>query len=101
MSKKEITLEKAFEILRQCAGVILEERFLVPSLFEIEGDGENVWMSVHWIEQYKGDEVIIFVSFSEDDNKKVILDGCNLTVVNTDGEEEVLTLMREWFPEEQ
>ncbi len=101
MSKKEIPLTKAFEILRQCAGVVLEERFLIPSLFEIEEDGENVWMSVHWFEQYGEDELIVFVSFSEEDNKKVILDGCTLTVVNTDGEEEELTLLREWYPEEQ
>lgn len=99
MRKKDIPLKRAYEILTLCSGVLLEDRFIVPSLFEIEGIPDNVWMSTHWFENHDGEEAIVFVTFNEEDNKKVVLEGCNLTLVNTDGEEEVFTLLQEFFPD--
>jgi hypothetical protein len=102
MYKKDIPLKEALQILRQCHGVLLEDRFIEPSLFDLEGDPDNVWMSLHWFQEHheeeEGEVVFVIVTFIEDDNKKVILDGCTMTVVNTDGEEEVLTLLKEWYP---
>jgi hypothetical protein len=100
MSKRDISLKRAYDILRQCAGVLLEERYIEPTLFDLEDDGNNTWMNIHWTEIYNGEEVYIVVSFIEDDNRTVILEGGVMTLVNSDGEEEELTLLREFIPED-
>jgi hypothetical protein len=41
----------------------------------------------------------VVVDFNEGDNQKVVLDGSSLILVNSDGEEEELILLREWVPE--
>jgi hypothetical protein len=97
--EKEITLQDAYYFLRQCTGVLLEGRFIEPSLLEIEDDYSNEWMCLHWEEEYDGEELDVVVSFNEEDNQKCILNGSTLVLVNTDGEEEELTLLREWSPE--
>ena len=98
---KEITLRKAFEILQQCTAVILEGRFVEPHLYEIEDEYGNEFMSLQWSEEFEGSELDFVVSFNEGDNLKVPLEGCELTLVNSEGEEETLTLLKEWFPEVQ
>jgi len=100
MHKRDISLKQAYSILRQCAGILLEERYIEPTLFDIENDGNNTWMNIHWTEMYGGEEVYIVVSFIEDDNRTVVLEGSVMTVVNSDGEEEELTLLREFIPED-
>ena len=96
--KKDITLRDAYNILRQCIGVMLEDRFIEPSIFDIEDDYSNEWLSLQWEEVFRGEEVDIVVAFTEGDNQKVFLEGSELTLVNTDGEEETMTLVREWIP---
>jgi hypothetical protein len=97
--EKKITLQDAYNYLRQCTGILLEGRFIEPSLLEIENDYSNEWLNLHWEEVYRGEELDVLVAFNEEDNQKCILDGSTLILVNTDGEEEELTLLREWFPE--
>ena len=97
--KAEIPLQDAYNLLRQCIGVLLEGRFIEPHLFDIEDDYSNEWLSLQWVEEYRGEELDVIVNFTEGDNTKVILDGSSLILVNTDGEEEELILLREWIPE--
>ncbi len=96
---KEIPLRKAFEILQQCTAVILEGRFVEPHLYEIEDEYGNEFMSLQWEEEYNSELLTVIVSFLEGDNLKVLLKGCELTLVNSEGEEECLELLKEWFPE--
>lgn len=96
---KEITLRKAFEILQQCTAVILEGRFVEPHLYEIEDEYGNEFMSLQWDEEYENELLSIAIGFNEGDNLKVPLEGCELTLVNSEGEEETLTLLKEWYPE--
>ena len=97
--KKEITIESAYNLIRQCTGVLLEGRYIEPHIFEIEGDYSNEWMTLQWEEVYCGEEIDVVVGFKEGDNQKVEFDGSILVLVNSDGEEEELTLLQEWIPE--
>jgi hypothetical protein len=97
--KSEIPLHDAVHILRQCTGVLLEGRFIEPHLFEIEDDYSNEWLSLQWTEEYDEEVLDVVVAFTEGDNQKVILDGSSLILVNSDGDEEELILLREWIPE--
>jgi hypothetical protein len=95
---KDIPLHDAIYLLRTCSGVLLEGRYLEPHLYETD-DGSVEFMSLQWSEEYEGDELDVVISFNEGDNIKVPFEGCELTLVNSDGEEETLTLLREWYPE--
>lgn len=96
---KDILLHDAYHLIRQCTGVLLEGRFVEPHLFDIEDDYSNEWMTLEWVEEYDGEELDVVVAFKEGDNQKVVLDGSSLILVNSDGEEEELVLLREWVPE--
>jgi len=96
---RDIPLHDAIHLLRQCSGVLLEGRYIEPHLHETDDEDESEFLSLQWTEEYEGDELDVVVSFGERDNIKVPLEGSELTLVNTDGEEEVLTLLREWIPE--
>lgn len=97
--KSEIPLHDAVHIIRQCTGVLLEGRYLEPHLLEIEDDYSNEWMTLQWEEVYCDEELDVVVAFTEGDNQRVLLEGSTLTLVNSDGDEEELTLLREWEPE--
>jgi hypothetical protein len=77
---------------------MLEDRFIEPSIFDIEDDYSNEWLSLQWEEEYRGETVDVVVAFTEGDNQKVLLEGSEMTLVNTDGEEETVVLVREWIP---
>jgi hypothetical protein len=95
---KDIPLHDAIYLLRTCSGVLLEGRYLEPHLYETD-DGSVEFMSLQWSEEFDNEELDFVISFNEGDNIKVPFEGCELTLVNSDGEEETLTLLREWFPE--
>jgi hypothetical protein len=97
--KSEIPLHDACHLLRHCIGVLLEGRFIEPHLLDIEDDYSNEWLSLQWVEEYRGEELDVIVGFTEGDNQRVLLDGSSLILVNSDGEEEELILLREWVPE--
>ena len=77
---------------------MLEDRFIEPSIFDIEGDYSNEWLSLQWEEEYRGEILDVVVAFTEGDNQKVLLEGSEMTLASTDGEEETITLVREWIP---
>ena len=77
---------------------MLEDRFIEPAIFDIEGDYSNEWLTLQWEEEYRGEVLDVVVAFTEGDNQKVLLEGSEMTLVSTDGEEETITLIREWIP---
>lgn len=97
---KYIDLYDAFELIRLCDGLILEDKILEPSLIGIENDPENEFLYLHWSEDIRG-EIIDFTSgFQEKDNQEILVDGPYITLINTDGQEEELMLLKAWDVED-
>ena len=97
--RKQISLKQAHDLLQLSPVVGLEGRYIVPSLFQLEGEEGSEFCVLYWTEIYKGDPVDFTVVFEEGDNKKCELDGCELVLVNNEGEEEVLQLLVHHYPE--
>lgn len=97
--KKQISLKQAHDLLQLSPVVGLEGRYIVPSLFQLEGEEGSEFCVLYWTEIYKGDPVDFTVIFEEGDNTKCELDGCELVLVNSEGEEEVLQLLVPHYPE--
>jgi len=93
---KQINLTNAFELLTQAAAIVLEGRPLIPVLFDIEYDNENEFLHLHWSE----DGVDFQVDFAEGDNQYVDVKGHIMTLVNVEGEEEEIELLKEFNAEE-
>lgn len=96
---KDIKLYQAWSLLQQASVVDLEGNLTVPQVHELEDDYKSVFLTLVWQEEYNDEILDVCVEFEEGDNQTCVLEGSHLILVNTDGEEEVLTLHREWFPE--
>ena len=96
--KKQISLEEAHGLLQLCPVIGLEGRYIVPSLFQLEGEEGSEFCILYWTEIFKGEPVDFTVVFEEGDNRKCELDGCELVLVNNDGEEEVIELLAPLYP---
>ena len=100
MSKtKEITLYQAWAFIKQCPVVCLEGNYIEPSVYELEDDYKNEFLLLSWTEIVDEEEVEFAVSFEEGDNLKCLLEGNLLILVSTDGEEEVIELLTNFYPE--
>ena len=97
--KKDIKLKEAYTILQQAYAVDLEGQLIHPTLYEIEDDYKNVFLSLYWQEEYDGEILDVLVEFEEGDNQTCILDGCHLILVNTDGQEEEIQILVPFYPE--
>lgn len=93
---KEISLSQAFDCLRLCEGIFLEGRLLEISLIGLEDDDNNEFAYLYWSEEIHGDIIDFDIVFKEGDNQKVLIDGPHMTLVNSEGEEEELILLRSW-----
>ena len=96
---KEINLHQAYDLIQQSAAVLLEGRLVEPTLMGVEDDDSNEFMYLTWEEEYEDDNLTVEISFIEGDNQVALVDGCNLTLIGSDGEEEELTLLREFDAE--
>jgi hypothetical protein len=96
---KEINLYEAYNLLQQCPVVLLEGRPIEPTLMGYEDKDNNEFMCLTWEEEYEDEPVVFEVVFVEGDNQNVELDGCKLYLVNTDGEQEEITLLKEFYAE--
>ncbi len=96
---KEITLYEAYSILQQCVGVVVEGRLIEPTLLGYEDSLDHEFMCLSWEEEYEEEDYLIEVVFLEGDNERVELDGCTMYLIGTDGEQEELTLLREYYAE--
>jgi hypothetical protein len=97
---KEISLYEAYSFLQQCPVVMLEGRPIEPTLMGYEDEDSNEFMSLSWEEEWEDELVTIEVVFVEGDNNKVELDGCVLSLVNSDGDQEEITLLKEFYAEQ-
>lgn len=95
----DIPLHDAYYYLSQCKGVLIEDRFIEPIVYEIEEEYDNIWLYLEW-ETFtdEGAPAIVTVCFNEKDNQNVLLEGSSLWLINTEGEEEELILLKEWDP---
>lgn len=96
---KEITLYQAWAFLKQCPVVCLEGNYIEPSVYELEDDYKNEFLSLTWSEIHDEEELQFIVTFAEGDNLKCILEGNLLILVSTDGEEEVIEMLTNFYPE--
>lgn len=93
---REIDLVDAFNLMRLCDGVILEGRHVDLSLIGIEHEDDHEFAYISWSEHIQDQWVDFDVVFKEGDNQKVLIDGSSLTLFSSEGEEEVLVLLKEW-----
>lgn len=90
MNKKEITLQEAYNILENCAGVIVDDNVLIyPSLSDITNEPDNEFLYLSWNEDGEDFEV----SFIESDNQKIVASGCSLFLTDSEGEENQITIL--------
>lgn len=93
-----ISIEDAHYYLSQCTGVLLEGRYIVPIVFDIEGDYDNEWLILEW-EEFEGkEEITVTISFLEKENQTILLEGSKMTLTTSDGDDEEIVLLREWKP---
>lgn len=90
MNKKQITLNEAYDILENSAGVIVDDNVLIyPSLNELANEPDNEFLYLSWNESGEDFEV----SFLEKDNEKAIVSGCSLFLTDSEGEETQITIL--------
>jgi hypothetical protein len=96
---KEIPLHQAYDLLQQSIAVVLEGRIVEPTLMGVQDDDSNEFMYLSWEEEFDNEDLIVELSFYEGDNQVALIDGSVLTLVNTDGDEEELVLVKEFDAE--
>jgi hypothetical protein len=79
---------------------MLEGRLIEPTLMGYEDNDSNEFMCLSWEEEWEDEMVVIEVVFVEGDNTQVEIDGCVLSLVNSDGEQEEITLLKEFYAEQ-
>ena len=92
---KQITLQTAFEFLVQSPAIILEDRALIPELYDLQQEPNNSFLRLSWHDKGLDFEVL----FEEGDNEFVEVDGQFLTLVNNENVEEQLELLAEFDAE--
>ena len=95
---KTLELYDAYYYLSRCAGLLIEGRYVEPTLTEIEDNYENEFLVLQWEQEHEGVLHLVEVGFKERDNQTVGLEGATLILTNSDGEDEELTLLQEWHP---
>ena len=92
---KQITLQTAFEFLAESPVILLEDRALIPELFDLNREPSNPFLRLSWHDKGLDFEVL----FEEGDNEFVEVDGQFLTLVNNENIEEQIELLAEFDAE--
>jgi hypothetical protein len=92
---KSISLYDAYCFLQECKVIELEGRYLEPHILSFEEESDNEFLVLQWEEEYEGDNFIVEVVFEEGDNQMVEIEGRKLYLVNSEGDQEELLLLRE------
>ena len=95
---KTLELYDAVYFLNQCTAIVLEGRYIEPIVSEVEDDFENEFLVLQWEQEHEGLFYTVEVSFKEGDNQTIGIEGSKLFLTNSEGEEEEITLLREWRP---
>jgi hypothetical protein len=96
---KEISLHQAYDLLQLSTAIVLEGRLIEPTLMGVQDDDSSEFMYVSWEEEFDDENLTVEISFYEGDNQVALIDGSNLTLINSDGEEEEFTLLKEFDAE--
>ncbi len=65
----------------------------------VQDDDSNEFMYVSWEEELDDENLTVEISFYEGDNQVALIEGSTLTLINSDGEEEEFTLLKEFDAE--
>ena len=80
---KKIPLEQAHEILKNCAGVVVEGTITRPSVWKIEDSDENEFLYIDWQE----DQGLVYsVKFCEGENQEVPVIGSVMYLTDNEGD---------------
>ena len=94
---KSLTIDKAYDLLQIAPAVLLEDRVLEPHLLGLD-DKEFLYFC--WQEQTEFGDILQFeVTFNVEENLRCAIDGCDLILVNSEGEKEIITLLIENYAE--
>ena len=96
---KEVNLHQAYDLLQLSTAIVLEGRLIEPTLMGVQDDDSNEFMYVSWEEEFDDENLTVEISFYEGDNQVALIEGSTLTLINSDGEEEEFTLLREFDAE--
>jgi hypothetical protein len=96
---KEINLHQAYDLLQRSAAIILEGRLIMPTLIGIQDDDVNEFMYISWEEEWEDEMLNVEVSFCEGDNQAATIDRNILTLVNSEGEVDEMTLLQKFDAE--
>jgi hypothetical protein len=96
---KEVNLHQAYDLLQLSTAIVLEGRLIEPTLMGVQDDDSNEFMYVSWEEEFDDENLTVEISFFEGDNQVALIEGSTLTLINSDGEEEEFTLLREFDAE--
>ena len=96
---KEVNLHQAYDLLQLSTAIVLEGRLIEPTLMGVQDDDSNEFMYVSWEEEFDDENLTVEISFYEGDNQVALIEGSNLTLINSDGEEEEFILLREFDAE--
>ena len=77
----------------------MEGRLIEPTLMGVQDDDSNEFMYVSWEEEWNDEDLAVEISFFEGDNQIALINGSELTLINSEGEEEEFTLLREFDAE--
>lgn len=98
---KSIPLYTAYCFLQEASAIDLEGRIIEPHILNYEENSDNEFLILQWEEDLDGENLVVQVVFEEGDNQMVEVDGRKLFLVNSDGDQEELILLREMELEEE
>lgn len=98
---KLIPLYTAYCFLQEASAIDLEGRIIEPHILNYEESSDNEFLILQWEEDLDGENLVVQVIFEEGDNQMVEVDGRKLFLVNSDGDQEELILLREMELEEE
>ena len=95
---KIISLAQVYDLLFKCPVIELEGQYIEPQLYDLTGEQKNEFLCLSWTEIIEGEEILIVLTFNEQDNKQAKLVGNTLTLISSENkDQEELTLYTKLF----
>lgn len=88
---KQITLNKAHEILTNCSAVVWQDYFVCrPGLAELTGDEDNQWC---YLSSDDSNGFTYSAKFEESNNRTVKVEGSSMFLMDNEDEEVQITVL--------
>lgn len=88
---KIITLQEAYDILENCAGIIVEDHIITyPSLSRIIDSDESEFLYIQW----EDEGVQYSLKFQEGENRKIKIIGSSMFLIDDEGDEQQITVLQ-------